>query len=79
MDYCWDNSSHSGISKVGVSTDACKNNVNSQPQKFTESVLYFLSKQLNSGIIGALQGSHGETIVYWNLSMGFLPHVNSAI
>ena len=42
---------------------------NSQPQKFTDSVLSFLSKQLNSGIAGRWQKKtpHREFMVDWNL------------
>ena len=34
---------------------------------FSDSIFCFLSKQVNSGIIGALQESNRDSVVYWSL------------
>ena len=39
----------------------------SQPQKFTDSVLLFPAKQLNSVIAGRWQKPHKDFMVDWNL------------
>ena len=49
----------------------------SQPQMFTDSEFYFLSKQLNLGITGVWQELHRDYMVDRNL-YEFLPYTNLA-